>query len=208
MGTIVHIDIWDVTKILIDNGSHAEILFLATFDRMGFDRKQLRELPKPLYSFGGKRIKTVGAITLPVSFGTPKNPSTKYTTFDVVDVTYPYNAIFRRGLLNTFVAALHLVYLCLKIPATSGVITIFGSQQEARNIEAEGKFQKVLLDPRVLDKTICISAKTNQQDQVELLSFVDKNSNVFAWSTSDLVGVSKHIIEHRLHVSSNAKPKK
>jgi hypothetical protein len=33
----VHINRWDVTKILIDNGSQAEILLLATFDKMGFD---------------------------------------------------------------------------------------------------------------------------------------------------------------------------
>jgi hypothetical protein len=70
-----------------------------------------------------------------VSFGTPKNPRTEYITFDMVDMMYPYNAIFGRGLLNTFKAALHSAYLCLKVPATLGVITIFGSQQEARNIE-------------------------------------------------------------------------
>jgi hypothetical protein len=38
---------------------------------------------------------------------------------------YPYNTIFRRGLLNTFEAAL------VECKASS----IFGSQQEARNIE-------------------------------------------------------------------------
>jgi hypothetical protein len=70
----VHIDRWDVTKILINNDSQAEILFLATFDKMGFDRNQLREASKPLYGFGGKRIEPAGAITLPVSFGTPKKP--------------------------------------------------------------------------------------------------------------------------------------
>jgi hypothetical protein len=31
---------------------------------------------------------------------------------------------------------------------------------------------------------------------------------VFAWSTSDLVGVSRDVIEHRLQASSDAKPKK
>jgi hypothetical protein len=131
----VHIDRWDVTKILIDKDSQAKILFLATFDKIGFDRKQLREPLKPLYGFIKKRIKLVGDITLSVSFGTPKNPCTEYITFDVVDMTYPYNAIFGRGLLNTFEAALHSAYLCLKIPATFGVITIFGSQQEVKNIE-------------------------------------------------------------------------
>jgi hypothetical protein len=37
--------------------------------------------------------------------------------------------------LNTFEAALHSAYLCLKVPATFDVISVFGSQQEARNIE-------------------------------------------------------------------------
>jgi hypothetical protein len=99
-----------------------------------FYQKQLKEPSKPLYGFGGKRIEPVGAITLPVSFGTPKNPHTEYITFDVVDMTYPYNAIFGTGLLNTFEVTLHSAYLCLKIPATFGVISMFGSQQEAKNI--------------------------------------------------------------------------
>jgi hypothetical protein len=106
----VHNDRWDITKILINNGSQAEILFLATFDKMAFDRKHLKEPSKPLYGFGRKRIQPVGAITFHVSFGTPKNPRTEYITFDVVDMPYPYNAIFERGLLNTFEAALHLAY--------------------------------------------------------------------------------------------------
>jgi hypothetical protein len=48
---------------------------------------------------------------------------------------YPHNAIFRQGLLRTFEVALHLGYLCLKVAATFGIITVFGSQKEARNIE-------------------------------------------------------------------------
>jgi hypothetical protein len=35
----VHIDRWDVTKILFDNGSQAKILFLAAFEKMDFDQK-------------------------------------------------------------------------------------------------------------------------------------------------------------------------
>jgi hypothetical protein len=48
---------------------------------------------------------------------------------------YPYNIIFGRGLLNTFEAALHSGYLYLKVPTTYGIITVFASQKEARNIE-------------------------------------------------------------------------
>jgi hypothetical protein len=48
---------------------------------------------------------------------------------------YSYNAIFGRGLLNTFEDALHSGYVCLKIPATFVVIPVFGRHQDARNIE-------------------------------------------------------------------------
>ena len=48
---------------------------------------------------------------------------------------YPYNTIFGRGLLNIFEAAFHSAYLCLKILAPQGVLSILGSQKEARNIE-------------------------------------------------------------------------
>jgi hypothetical protein len=68
-----HIDKWDVIRVLIDNGSHAEILFLSAFDQMGFDRKQLKEATKPLYGFGGRRIEPAGSISLLVSFSSLQN---------------------------------------------------------------------------------------------------------------------------------------
>jgi hypothetical protein len=126
-----HIDIWDVSRINIDNNIQAEVLFLPTFEKKGYDKNLLKEPLEPLYGFNGARIKPVGVITLPISFVTPKNPRTEDIVFDVVDMPYPYNAIFEQGLLNIFEAALHSAYLCLKIPATFGVITIFASQKEA-----------------------------------------------------------------------------
>jgi hypothetical protein len=38
--------------------------------------------------------------------------------------------------------------------------------------------------------------------------FLDKNNDVFAWSTSNFIGVSKDTIDHRLQMSPNAKPRK
>jgi hypothetical protein len=51
-------------------------------------------------------------------------------------------------------------------------------------------------------------AEASQQEQTKLLRLLNQNSDVFAWSTSDLVGVSRDVIEHRLQVSPNARPKK
>jgi hypothetical protein len=82
------------------------------------------------------------------------------------------------------------------------------SEECKKHIEAEGEFRKVPLDPRVPDRIVCFGVEASQQEQVELLAFLDKNSDIFAWSTSDLVGVSRDVIEHRLQVNPNAKPKK
>jgi hypothetical protein len=228
MVVTIHIDRCDVTKILIDNGSQAKILFLIAFEKMGYERKQLKEPIKTLYGFGGKRIEPVGVITPPMSFNTLQNPHTEYITFDVVDMLYPYNAIFGRGLLNTFKAALHSGYLCLKIPATFGVIPIVGNQQDARNIEkgfvpghknvyflreeqqqhntlvchlkakALAEYKKAIEADNEFKRVVCISTEASQQEQAEALAFLDKKNYIVAWSTFDLVGVSRDIIEHPL----------
>jgi hypothetical protein len=62
--------------------------------------------------------------------------------------------------------------------------------------------------PRVLDRTVCIGGEISSKEQAELLQFLDKNSDVFAWSTSDLIWVGREVIEHKLQVNPNAKPKK
>jgi hypothetical protein len=76
MVIMVDINKWDVTIMLVDNGSQAKILFLSSFDQMGYDRRQLKEATKPLYGFNGKRIELVGSIALPLSFESPRNVRT------------------------------------------------------------------------------------------------------------------------------------
>jgi hypothetical protein len=211
-------------------------LFLSTFEQMCLNKKQLKEAPKPLYVFGGRKIEPLGFISLPVSFGSPANACIEYITFDVVDMSYSYNAIFGKGLLNIFNAVLHSLYLYLKVPAALGVISIHDNQKEARNIEQgftlghrnvnclqdekvencsgiarnenegssasrpidpECEIKRVPIDPRVLDKIVMISQDLTTNEEIELLSFLDKNSGVFMWRTYDLTGVSRDIIEHK-----------
>jgi hypothetical protein len=53
----------------------------------------------------------------------------------VIDLYYPYNAIFGKGFVNKFNTTIHMGYLCMKIPALHGVITVHGSQKKAGNID-------------------------------------------------------------------------
>ena len=122
---------------MVDGHSSADIIFTSTIDAMKIDRKILGRAEHPLCSFGGKKIHSIGRIILLVSFGTVSNARTKQITFDVVDMYYPYNALFRRGTLNAFEAVISYSYLCMKMPIINGVIIVHRDQTEARNIEKE-----------------------------------------------------------------------
>jgi hypothetical protein len=67
------------------------------------------------------------------------------------------------------------------------------SAKVKKAIEAKGDFTRPTLDPRVPDMMVCIGAEISPQEQAELLQFLDKNSDVFAWSTSDLIAVSREV---------------
>ena len=53
----------------------------------------------------------------------------------MVDINYPYNAIFGHNTLVKFAAVINQSYLCMKLPPAGGVITVFGNQEEARRCE-------------------------------------------------------------------------
>jgi hypothetical protein len=72
-----------------------------------------------------------------LSFGVAPNARSEQVTFDIVDMVYPYNAIMGRGSINKFEAAIHGLYLCMKIPGPQGVIAVYGNQQTACNIERD-----------------------------------------------------------------------
>jgi len=155
-------------------------------------------------------------------------------------MNYPYLAIFGRGLINKFEAVVHQLYLCMKMPASRGIITVRGNQQLARDIErgvAPGQrnvhalvaerspvaekpnkekvtfdegcvVKRVPLDKHLPDKVVTISATLSEEEERELIDFLNKNKDVFAWSASDLRGVSRDIVEHRLDIRPGVKPKK
>jgi hypothetical protein len=117
----------DLHKVLVDNSSQADIIFLDAFDRMGISHILLKPSDNPLYGFGVKGTFPVGKIELPMSFGVAHNARSEQVTFDIVDMVYPYNAIMGWGSINKFEAAIHGLYLCMKIPGPHGVITVYGN---------------------------------------------------------------------------------
>ena len=56
-------------RVLVDNGSSADILYYPAFQQMRLGRDQLRLVCSPLVGFGGMKVQPVGTITLPVVVG-------------------------------------------------------------------------------------------------------------------------------------------
>jgi hypothetical protein len=60
----------------------------------------------------------------------------------------------------------------------------------------------------MLDRAVTIGAHLNTEEDKELIQFLNKNKDVFAWSAKDLQGVDRDIIEHTLETDEKIVPKK
>jgi hypothetical protein len=61
--SMIHNDAKVIGKILVDNGSSANILFLKTFENMNLSQHMLHPPEYPLQGFRGKPIKPVGKVS-------------------------------------------------------------------------------------------------------------------------------------------------
>ena len=60
---------YNMYRVLVDNGSSADILYYPTFQQMRIDRERLTPTNTPLVGFGGTKVFPLGAITLSVTAG-------------------------------------------------------------------------------------------------------------------------------------------
>ena len=79
----------------------------------------------------------IGIVVLPVTFGTPNNYWTELIKFEVADFESSYNAILGRPALAKFIAILHYVYLLVKMPGKTRVLTFCGDLQKSFECEKE-----------------------------------------------------------------------
>ena len=97
LAVMLRIDGYDVKRVMIDQGSAANIMYPNLYRRLNLKPKNLIAYSSPLVSFEGKMVVPKGQIRLPVQIGT----DVVEVDFIVVDVFSPYTAIMGRPWLHT-----------------------------------------------------------------------------------------------------------
>ncbi|GAV79049.1 hypothetical protein CFOL_v3_22514, partial [Cephalotus follicularis] len=99
-GVRLLVELFTMKRILIDNGSSADILYKHAFDQLRIQADQLKPVKTPLVGFAGETIHPLGSINLSVVAGTAPRQTQVEMTFLIVDTPSPYNAIIGRPGLN------------------------------------------------------------------------------------------------------------
>ena len=123
---------YNMHRVLVDNGSSADILSYPAFQQMRIDKKRLLPTNAPFVGFGGSRVFPLGTVTLSMTVGDYPQQITRDITFLVVDCSSAYNAILGRPTLNSWKAVTSTYHLMIKFPTDYGVGELCRSQIAAR----------------------------------------------------------------------------
>ena len=129
---MLNIEGFNTKRILVDNGSSTDIIYLPAFQQLKLDPKRLRPFESPLVSFSGDRVYPKGIVTLTVTMGAQPKQLTCQLDFLVVDYLSSYNVIIGRPTLNRWKAATSIYYLKVKFPMDNEVSEVRGDQILAR----------------------------------------------------------------------------
>ena len=191
---------FNTKKILVDNGSSADIIYISTFQQLKVDAKRLRLFESPLVSFSKDKVYPRGIVTLMVTTGSYPLQVTNRHNFLVVDSPSSCNVIIGRPILNRWKAANSTYCLKVKFPMEKRIGEIRRDQVLARECYQtmlaskenhtwiiEEKTQEIMEKLKMVElverdpvKTTQVGTILNLQTKKEIISFLKDNLGVFA----------------------------
>nr|GEU85126.1 reverse transcriptase domain-containing protein [Tanacetum cinerariifolium] len=147
--------------------------------------------------------------------------STKaWMNFMVVKSLSPYNGIIGRPGLKAIQAVPSTVHGMLKFPTEDGIVTICSSlliptecasiktssvtPREKRNTHPANLTAS--LHPNFPDQEVVVGGSLSDRGRTTLCALLKKNLDIFAWQPSDMTGVPRSVVEHRLNTREGCPP--
>ncbi|GFZ18422.1 hypothetical protein Acr_27g0001610 [Actinidia rufa] len=219
---------FNVQRILIDTGSSADILFISAFEKIKIRLDKLHPFHTPLIGFGGNMTHPLGWINLPITLGTEQHQTTVWQNFIVVDYPSPYNAILGRPTLGGIKAITSTYHLKMKFPTLTRIGEVKGDQKMAgddtrilrdeiehliledpRDTENTKPLEEVVpisIHPNYPDRQVMIGIELTNELRIALIDFLQKNSDVFAWSQRDVPGIDPKVAMHKMFTKPEYSP--
>ncbi|RDX64523.1 hypothetical protein CR513_56914, partial [Mucuna pruriens] len=174
-------------RVLVDQGSSANVLFWPPFEKLDFSESCLEDYPRMWVDFTGEEVQIRGIINLEVILGTESTRKVVKITFTMVNSPTSYNVILGRLALN-------------RLPP-SRVSPRFDREDTRPQPDEDLKEIQVGLEPHQWTK---IGASLDSGVKEEVVRVLRKNRDAFAWTPIDMPGINLGFLCHCLSISLGA----
>jgi len=122
-----------VHRVLVDQGSSADVMFWSMFNKLQLSPNLLRPYTRCLYGFAGDQVEVRGYLKLRTTFTDGTTSRTENIRYLVVNANSAYNILLGRPALNRLRGVSSTRHMKLKLLDLSGrVIVIKSDQKEAK----------------------------------------------------------------------------
>ncbi|RDX58414.1 hypothetical protein CR513_62271, partial [Mucuna pruriens] len=142
---------YKVERVLIDQGSSANVLYRSTLKKMQLSTGLIQACPGNLYGFAGECVPILGTVELETCLGERPVTRTIQIRYTIVDAPASYNIIVGRPALNRLGAIVSTKHLCMKFPIGRQVGSIWADTQVARKCYEDSLRIERLPSPRIMN---------------------------------------------------------
>ena len=117
-----------VKRVMVDQGSGADVMYLDLFKRLGLKNEDLSKYDTPLVGFDGRLVIPEGQISFPMNM----EGKEVIIAFIVIASFSPYTAILGRLWIHAMWAISSTLHVKVKFRTEQGIAVVRGSQKVVR----------------------------------------------------------------------------